>query len=206
MGSLLSPLLTRTLPHAARRTPHTARPSSPHTAHQDTFDSFNVLVHLGGRKNVSLLHNAHTHSMYPGDHYSYLAVFSLVDRWRPDANRFPRYTELLERAPGVLQTVVLEPGDVLLIPSGWWHAAEALSNVVSLSVRGYWCLDWWVFGAAWQELADALHHRGWMLPGQLPSAFHATTHNASYTDWALPRTMDFEHEPAAEQPAEEEGL
>ena len=33
------------------------------------------------------------------------------------------------------QSLTIQPGDVLLIPAGWWHAVESSSVSVSLSVR-----------------------------------------------------------------------
>jgi ribosomal protein L16 Arg81 hydroxylase len=45
----------------------------------------------------------------------------------PDLTRFARFAQ----AQGV--DVVLEPGDLLVIPTGWYHCVWALDHVLSVS-------------------------------------------------------------------------
>lgn len=50
-------------------------------------------------------------------------AISMVDIHNPDFEAFPNYHEALATA----QTAVLEPGDVIFIPSMWWHQVDGLS-------------------------------------------------------------------------------
>lgn len=107
-------------------------------------------------------------------HFSYKSVYG-----------FPQN---LEQEQVQTSIVVLEPGDVLLIPASWWHMAEAVYEktsikktapgesenenarksdlTLSLTVRCDWIADWWLYGAAWQDLLDELHGAGmhWYVP------------------------------------------
>ncbi|QUD89798.1 cupin-like domain-containing protein [Phenylobacterium montanum] len=49
---------------------------------------------------------------------------SLVDPKAPDLDRYPRFVEALAAA----EVAELSPGDVLYIPSLWWHGVDALSG------------------------------------------------------------------------------
>ena len=49
---------------------------------------------------------------------------SLVDMENPDFERFPRFQQALDAS----LTAELTPGDVLFIPSMWWHHVEALTH------------------------------------------------------------------------------
>jgi hypothetical protein len=50
-----------------------------------------------------------------------------VDIGSPDLNRHPRFAD----ARGI--DVVIEPGDLLIIPIGWFHGIWALDHVLSIS-------------------------------------------------------------------------
>jgi hypothetical protein len=58
---------------------------------------------------------------------------SLVDFAAPDFNRFPRFAKAL--AAGF--QVTLAPGDVLFMPSMWWHHVEALDEL-NLLLTHWW--------------------------------------------------------------------
>ena len=60
-------------------------------------------------------------------------AISLVDCENPDLERFPKYREALEAA----EVAVLCPGDVLYIPSLWWHYVSS-PNPVSGLVNFWW--------------------------------------------------------------------
>lgn len=49
---------------------------------------------------------------------------SLVDMDNPDFERFPKFAKAMEAA----QVAALEPGDVLFIPSMWWHHVRAMDD------------------------------------------------------------------------------
>lgn len=58
---------------------------------------------------------------------------SLVDFHAPDLDRFPRFAEALRHA----RVAELGPGDVLYVPSLWWHHAESLDDY------GVMMNTWW---------------------------------------------------------------
>ena len=67
--------------------------------------------------------------------------------------------------PAVGLTVVMEAGDSLLIPNGWWHAVEALSDSVSIGGRGLTLCEGLAFAPWWMaQLAEELlgEGNGWM--------------------------------------------
>lgn len=59
--------------------------------------------------------------------YHHTGVFSEVDCEIPDYNKHPRF------ARAVMTEVVLEPGEMLFVPEGWWHQVKALDVSVSVS-------------------------------------------------------------------------
>jgi hypothetical protein len=67
---------------------------------------------------VAFLYNRHTY-------------WSAVDAARPDLGRYPAYREA-----DILE-VVLEPGEVLFIPVGWWHWVHALDVSVSATFSAF---------------------------------------------------------------------
>lgn len=57
--------------------------------------------------------------------------FSPVDAERPDLERFPRFAE----AEPI--EVILEAGELLFLPAGWWHQVRSLEPAISLNVFWY---------------------------------------------------------------------
>lgn len=94
------------------------------------FDSrHNFLAMLRGRKQVDLLPPSETPKLYPAEQ-SRLRHISQVDVLAPDLHRFPLFADAESRA------ATLEPGDLLFIPSRWWHFVR--SPEMSLSVNFWW--------------------------------------------------------------------
>lgn len=90
-------------------------------------DNMNVLLaQVMGRKHVKLIPSFQRHLMYPR-----FGTFSQVDAERPDPERFPLYAE----ADGV--EAVLEPGDMVFIPVGWWHWVRALDVSASVTFHHF---------------------------------------------------------------------
>lgn len=81
---------------------------------------------LSGRKRFRLIPSFQTHQLY-----SHRDVWSQVDADRPDLERFPAYREA-----DVLEAVV-GPGEMLLIPAGWWHSVFALDVSVSVTFQEF---------------------------------------------------------------------
>jgi hypothetical protein len=70
----------------------------------------------------------HRHSVFSG-----VPNYSPIDAEAPDLERYPRF----RGAP--LMSAELEPGDLLYIPSFWWHQAHSVDMSVSVNL-------WWVRG------------------------------------------------------------
>lgn len=87
--------------------------------HHDRQNIF--MAQVSGRKLVKLIPPSQTHLVY-----NHRTVFSRVDCENPDFNRFPLF-----RNANVI-TGILNPGQVLFLPNGWWHYVRALD--VSLTV------------------------------------------------------------------------
>jgi len=66
--------------------------------------------------------------------YNHRHVFSEItdiEAPSPDAERFPRIVEA--RAHEIL----LEPGEILFVPVGWWHQVKALDFSVTLTFTNF---------------------------------------------------------------------
>ncbi|SDH29028.1 cupin-like domain-containing protein [Paraburkholderia phenazinium] len=92
--------------------------------HCDLANSFLAQVH--GRKRVRLYSPSQDEVVYAFDAFNTYRPCR-VDAAAPDLARFPRFAE----ARGV--DVVIEPGDLLVIPTGWFHCVWALDHVLSIS-------------------------------------------------------------------------
>jgi hypothetical protein len=140
--------------------------------HLDHDFPLNALCHLYGRKRLWLASPDQTPAMYPSNKYDPGAVLSAVNLWAPygkDAGaagaeaeaKFPLYGGL------EMEEVELHPGDVLLIPQGWWHAAETLREHgpgVSLSVRSM--TPWFWLRNMPDMVAEEMFGRGWWNPAE----------------------------------------
>ena len=93
--------------------PHGARQSN----HQDDFGSSKWQAQIYGRKRWI---------MHPPEQ-SALLYNGLVDPFRPDLQRFPKY------AKATPLDFVLEPGDVVVWSAGWWHATLALEDSLAIA-------------------------------------------------------------------------
>lgn len=93
--------------------------------HKD--DSNNLLAQLYGRKKVILFSPKNDPFVYPSRKYDYGARLSYVDAEAPDLERYP----LFRRAQA--EEVVLNPGELLFIPIGWWHQVRSLEPSISVS-------------------------------------------------------------------------
>src|SRR5581483_11277393 len=95
-------------------------------------DVLNVmLVQVYGRKLVRLISPLESHCLYHD-----VGVYSKVDPTRPDAERFPRFSRVRPF------NILLEPGQALFMPAGWWHHVTALDTSISLSFSNFrWVND-----------------------------------------------------------------
>ena len=108
------------------------------TVVQTHFDpSENIAAVVLGRRRVTLFPPEALPGLYPGPFETApgRVMVSRVDVTDPDRERFPRYAEV----EGLAREVVLERGDALYIPYGWWHRIEALAPLNMLV--NYWWTD-----------------------------------------------------------------
>jgi ribosomal protein L16 Arg81 hydroxylase len=90
-------------------------------------DRVNVLkAQLVGRKRFLMIPACQIHRVY-----NERSFYSEVDVEEPDLERFPRFrgVRMLEH--------VLEPGQCLLIPVGWWHLVRSLDVTMSLTFTNF---------------------------------------------------------------------
>lgn len=122
----------------------------------------NLACVVAGRRRFTLFPPEQVANLYPGpvDFTPAGQAISMVDFYDPDHDRFPRYQEALNAA----SVANMEPGDVLFLPSMWWHQVEGLDAVNALV--NYW----WRDTPAWTGLPhDALMH-SLLAIGALPAA------------------------------------
>ncbi|MFP4653986.1 MAG: cupin-like domain-containing protein [Phormidium sp.] len=109
--------------------------------HYDTFDG--TLIQLAGQKRVVLFPPSQLSNLYPfpliGHLYHGLKLrswFSQVYPDNPDFEAFPG----LKYAFKHRYEVVLNPGDVLYLPVGWWHEVSALGEGFVCSANRFWAV------------------------------------------------------------------
>lgn len=90
--------------------------------HSDLKDNLFCQVH--GRKSVILMSWRDSRAAYP---FPDNLVNSRVDLAHPDLDRFPRL------ASATFYQAVVEPGEILYIPRGWWHDIRAISPSISIN-------------------------------------------------------------------------
>jgi hypothetical protein len=92
-------------------------------------DGINALLgQIYGRKHVKLLSPFDVSHMYDAK------CLASVDLEDIDYKRFP----LMKHVP--ILDVIVQPGEFLFIPIGWWHWVKALDVSISLSLRNF-CID-----------------------------------------------------------------
>lgn len=92
--------------------------------HHDALSVFIAQVY--GRKHVKLIPSFDLAYLY--NHRSW---FSRVDPERAEPERYPAFQK------ASVSDVILEPGEMLFIPVGWWHWVRALDVSVSMSFRRF---------------------------------------------------------------------
>ena len=119
--------------------------------HIDWID--NTLAQLHGRKRVQLVAPTDSRALYPSAKYDYRSTLSSIDPRTYDPQRYPRFAEVWPLE------VILEPGQMLYIPRGWWHRVESLDPSISVNNFGH---DWlgMIFYQPRASLQDWLHHKG----------------------------------------------
>jgi hypothetical protein len=102
-------------------------------AHFD--DADNLACVVAGSRRFTLFPPEQVSNLYIGplDFTPAGSPVSMVDMRKPDFTVYPKYKQALEHA----QIAELEPGDVLYVPTLWWHHVESLS-AVNVLINYWW--------------------------------------------------------------------
>jgi len=111
--------------------------------HYDPMDG--TLMQLVGTKQIILFPPSQLYNLHPFSVWNHLlhgakrrAVYSQVYPNRPDFESFPRLQEALPYRIDV----TLNPGEILFIPSGWWHEVTSVGEGLVCSVNRWWNVPW----------------------------------------------------------------
>lgn len=103
--------------------------------HYDPMDG--MLIQLYGAKKVLLFPPSQIYNLYPISVLKSLryglklrSVYSQVYPDRPDFAAFPRFQEALNHS----QEIILNPGEILFLPAGWWHEVTALDTALGTTL------------------------------------------------------------------------
>jgi len=115
-------------------------------------EPFNLLAQVQGVKTVTLWPPEQRELLYPGPKYDRGAEVGLVDVWEPDSEKFPLYKHARNT------TVTVRAGDLLYIPSGWWHTVATQEHSISVTIQIYTTWDW--FSVLPGRVLEKLHEWG----------------------------------------------
>lgn len=107
--------------------------------HYDVADG--TLVQLHGAKKVILFPPSETANLYPFPLAIHLrhglkmrSWYSQVDLQNPDFESFPKFKEAL----CYKREVMITRGEILYIPTGWWHEVTTLGEGMACSATRFW--------------------------------------------------------------------
>jgi lysine-specific demethylase 8/hypoxia-inducible factor 1-alpha inhibitor (HIF hydroxylase) len=107
--------------------------------HYDPMDG--TLMQMHGSKRIVLFPPSQLYNLYPFSVWNHLryglkrrAVYSQVYPDRPDLASFPKFQYASEHR----YEVILNQGEILFIPAGWWHEITALGDGMVCSVNRWW--------------------------------------------------------------------
>ncbi|MFF7440000.1 cupin-like domain-containing protein [Streptomyces sp. NPDC008122] len=94
--------------------------------HSDGMQTAAYLSQVVGRKRCYFVSPDQHAKLYPRPFRRQFGM-AQVDYRRPDLTRHPRFKDV------VVEETVLHPGETLYVPSGYWHAIEAMDTSISYS-------------------------------------------------------------------------
>lgn len=120
-------------------------------AHSDP--AGNIAYCAAGRRRFTLFPPEQLGNLYlgPFDPTPGGTPIAMTDPLEPDFERFPRFAEAMDAALDVL----LEPGDAIFVPYGWYHHVEAL-DPVSLLVNYWWLEPETGGGSPWEAMLHGM--------------------------------------------------
>ncbi len=92
--------------------------------HHDLTNNF--MAQIFGRKRIKLISVAETARLANSRH-----CFSEIDLRQPDLARFPAFADV------PVAECILNPGEILFLPVGWWHYVEGLDISVTMSFTNF---------------------------------------------------------------------
>jgi histone arginine demethylase JMJD6 len=95
--------------------------------HYDGAGTHAFLMQIYGRKQYVVYSPDQEPFLYPSPEKANLSLINSVDT--PDLQKFP----LFAKAEGTV--FVLEPGELLFVPSHWWHTAKMLTPSITISAN-----------------------------------------------------------------------
>ncbi|NET33926.1 MAG: cupin-like domain-containing protein [Cyanothece sp. SIO1E1] len=112
--------------------------------HYDPFDG--TLLQLHGTKRLVLFPPSQLYNVYPFPLLNHLrygpklrASYSQFYPDRPDYEAFPK----IRQAQAHRYEVILNPGDLMFIPAGWWHEISTVGTGMVCSVNRFWHVYPW---------------------------------------------------------------
>ncbi len=95
-----------------------------HPLHHDLTNNF--MAQIVGRKRIRLISPWHLPLVY-NDYHCFSAID--LDAWDPST--YPDFQQVR------VEEVVLEPGELLFLPVGWWHHVTGLDPSVTLTFTNF---------------------------------------------------------------------
>jgi len=93
--------------------------------------SENINVQIKGKKIFYLVNPKYNKYMYISDRFERISWTSSIELKNLDHNKFPLFKNVK------LIKVVLDEGDAIYIPRGWWHYVESIEPSINVSIH-YW--------------------------------------------------------------------
>ena len=87
----------------------------------------NLFAQIRGRKRFTLYSPANSNYLYAYPPASKIPHMSQVNVDAVDRKRFPLFSH------AQAQVLVVEPGDLLFLPSGWWHHVYSITKSISIN-------------------------------------------------------------------------